>query len=167
MCLSLTEIPLSGIASFILLSCFANIFQRNFSIFLLSFSRNFPLKISPCNLSHHLNVASISGFCWLLRTIKIRKRVSLACGWTVSRGDAMKTMKTPSIEISRVPNLQLKLPHAILITAITTKVPIANLLPHKIRCKIAGLSINCVTAQIPYISPHFQLLHHSRKVIKF
>lgn len=76
MCLSLTEIPLSGsIASLFLLSCFQASKTFSEGIFLVVLEE-FPLKFSTWNLSQHLNVASISGFCWRYKTIKIRKQFS-------------------------------------------------------------------------------------------
>lgn len=74
MCLSLTEIPLSGcIASFIL-SCSqaSKHFPKEFPFFFFPFEE-FSFEISTCNLPYHLNVASISGFCWQRRAIKISK----------------------------------------------------------------------------------------------
>jgi hypothetical protein len=113
MCLSLTEIPLSGcITSFILLSCSqaSKYFPKEFPFFFFPFEV-FSFEISTCYLRHHLNVASISGFCWRLKAIKISKEFP-RMRMNMTRGEAEESnrLKTTRLKIS-----QSKLPHAILI----------------------------------------------------
>lgn len=103
-------------------------FLEEFSTFFLPLWRISLWNVSTWNLSEHLNVASISGFCWRLKAIKIRKRVS---SHVERRNDTWYDLKL-SWKIYENSIQQLMLPHAILVTAITTKAQIINLLAKKI-----------------------------------